>query len=100
MAKAIESKELDFVGIARPFAVNPFLAKELIEGKITKIRGGDVDTGIGFIDKMGFMDTTWHAENMKIMGKGKMPNPKLSPLKVFLKFAWENMFRKIIRVPS
>lgn len=94
MAKAIENKELDFVGIARPFAVNPFLAKELIEGKITEIRGGNVDTGIGFIDKMGFMDTTWHAENMKIMGKGKMPNPKLSPLKVFFKFAWENMFSK------
>ena len=94
MAKAIENKELDFVGIARPFAVNPFLATELIEGKITKIRGGDVDTGIGFIDKMGFMDTAWHAENMKIMGKGKMPNPKLSPLKVFLKFAWENITRK------
>jgi len=91
MAKAIENKELDFVGIARPFAVNPFLAKELIEGKITEVRGGKVDTGIGFIDKMGFMDTTWHAENMKIMGKGKMPNPKLSPLKVFLKFAWENI---------
>ena len=91
MAKAIENKEVDFVGIARPFAVNPFLAKELIEGKITEIRGGAVDTGIGFIDKMGFMDTTWHAENMKIMGKGKMPNPTLSPLKVFLKFAWANM---------
>ena len=93
MAKAIENKELDFVGIARPFAVNPFLAKELIEGKITEVRGGNVDTGIRFIDKMGFMDTTWHAENMKIMGTGKMPNPKLSPLKVFLKFVWENMLK-------
>jgi hypothetical protein len=40
---------------------------------------------------MGFMDTAWHAENMKTMGKGKMPNPKLSPMKVFLKFAWEHM---------
>lgn len=40
------------------------------------------------------MDTAWHAEDMKIMGNGKMPNPKLSPLKVFLKFAWENMMKK------
>jgi 2,4-dienoyl-CoA reductase-like NADH-dependent reductase (Old Yellow Enzyme family) len=91
MADALRNDELDFIGIARPFAVNPFLAKELIEGKITKIRGGNVDTGIGFIDKMGFMDTAWHAENMKIMGKGKMPKPNLSPMKVFLKFAWEHM---------
>jgi len=74
------------VGIARPFAVRP-----LIEGKITEVRGRKVDTGIGFIDKIGFMDTTWHAENRKIMGKGKLPNPKWSPLKVFFKFAWENI---------
>jgi 2,4-dienoyl-CoA reductase-like NADH-dependent reductase (Old Yellow Enzyme family) len=91
MATAIKNNELDFVGIARPFAVNPFLAKELLQGKITKIQAGKVDTGIGFIDNMGFMDTAWHAENMKTMGKGKMPNPKLSPMKVFLKFAWEHM---------
>lgn len=90
MAAALRNDELDFIGIARPFAVKPFLAKELIEGKITEVRAGQVDTGIGFIDRMGFMDTAWHAENMRIMGEGKMPNPNLSPLWVFLKFAWAN----------
>ena len=90
MAKAIENNDLDFVGIARPFAVNPYLAKELIEGKITAIKAGEIHTGIGFIDKMRIIDTPWHAENMKIMGKGKMPNPKLSPMKVFFKFIWAN----------
>ena len=90
MAKAIENKELDFVGIARPFAVNPFLANEIFEGKIQEVRAGNVNTGIKFIDKMGFMDTAWHTANMKRMGLGKAPNPKLSPLKVFLKFAWEH----------
>lgn len=90
MAKAIENKELDFVGIARPFAVNPFLANQIFEGKIQEVRAGNVNTGIKFIDKMGFMDTAWHTANMKRMGLGKAPNPKLSPLKVFLKFAWEH----------
>jgi len=41
---------------------------------------------------MGMMDTAWHAANMKLMRKGKMPNPKLSPMKVFLKFVWANIF--------
>ncbi len=90
MADALKNNELDFIGLARPFAVNPFLATELIEGKITKVKSGNVDTGIRAIDRMGFMDTAWHAENMKIMGKGKMPKPNLSPLKVFLKFVWEH----------
>jgi len=88
MAKAIENNELDFVGLARPFAVNPNLANELLEGKIQEVRTGNVNTGIKFIDKMGFMDTAWHTENMKRMGKGKMPKANLSPMKVFLKFAW------------
>jgi len=91
MAKALQNDELDFIGIARPFAVNPYLAKQLIQGEIAQIKGGKVDTGIKFIDKMGFMDTAWHAENMKIMAKGKMPKPRLSPLKVFFKFVLEQM---------
>lgn len=90
MADALRNDELDFIGIARPFAVNPFLAKELLEGEITKVQAGKVDTGIGFIDRMGFMDTAWHSANMRIIGQGKMPKVNLSPLKVFLKFAWEN----------
>ena len=90
MAEAIEKGEVDFVGIARPFAINPYLANEIFEGKIQSIKAGNVNTGIGFIDKMGFMDTAWHVANMKLMGLGKPPKPKLSPLKVFLKFAWEH----------
>lgn len=91
MAKALKNNELDFVGIARPFAIYPFLSKEIFEGKREKIRAGNVNTGIKFIDSLGFMDTAWHAENMKIMGRGKMPKPNLSPLKVFLKFAWAHI---------
>lgn len=90
MAKAIENKELDFVGIARPFAVNPNLANQIFAGEIQTIQTSNVNTGINFIDKMGFMDIAWHTQNMKRMGLGKPPNPKLSPFKVFLKFAREH----------
>ena len=90
MEKALQNDELDFIGMARPFAINPNMAKDLLEGKIKKAPKGNVNTGIHFIDKMGFMDTAWHAENMKRIGLGKAPKIDLSPLKVFLKFAWEN----------
>lgn len=88
MAEALRKDELDFIGIARPFAVDPFLAKGLLDGSITSIKAGNVETGLRFIDRMGFMDTAWHAANLRIMGEGKMPKPKLSPWKVLLKFAW------------
>ena len=90
MASAIRNDELDFIGIARPFAVNPYLVNELLNGTITSIKAGKVETGINFIDRMGFMDTAWHAANMKIMGKGKMPKKNLSPWKIFFKFLWEH----------
>ncbi len=90
MAKAIENKELDFIGIARPFAIYPYLTKEILAGKITETRSGNVNTGIKAIDRIGFMDIAWHTENMRRMGLGKKPKPNLSPLRVFMKFAWEN----------
>lgn len=90
MAKAIENDELDFVGIARPFAVDPFLAKGLLDGSVKTIKAGKVDTGIRFIDRLGIMNIAWHAANMKIIGEGRKPNPKLSPWKVFLKFIWSH----------
>ena len=91
MGSALQNDELDFIGIARPFAVDPFLANRLLDGSITSIKAGKVNTGLRFIDRMGFMDTAWHAANMKIMGQGKMPKQNLSPWKVFFKFVWEHI---------
>ena len=90
MAEAIENDELDFVGIARPFAVDPFLAKGLLDGSVKTIKAGKVDTGIRLIDRLGIMNIAWHAANMKIIGEGRKSNPKLSPWKVFLKFIWSH----------
>ncbi|MFK7937420.1 MAG: NADH oxidase, partial [Saprospiraceae bacterium] len=90
MAQAVENNELDFVGLARPFAINPFVAKELLEGKIQKAPTGNINTGIKAIDKMGMMDTVWHSANMRRMGAGKMPKPNLSPLATLARYMWDN----------
>lgn len=93
MEKAIENNELDFVGLARPFAVFPHLSKELFDGTRTEVHIPPVKTGLKFIDKMGFLDISYFSKQMKLMGKGKLPNPKLSVWSVFFNFIKETMFK-------
>jgi 2,4-dienoyl-CoA reductase-like NADH-dependent reductase (Old Yellow Enzyme family) len=92
MAKAIENNELDFVGLARPFAVFPHLSKEFFEGTKTAVHIPPVKTGLKFIDKMGFLDIAYFSQQMKMMGKGKLPNPKLSVWSVLFNFMKHAMF--------
>lgn len=92
MAKAIENNELDFVGLARPFAVFPYLSKEFFEGSRTEVIIPPIKTGLKFIDKMGFLDIAYFSTQMKLMGNGKMPNPKLSVWSVFFNFIKKTMF--------
>ena len=92
MAKAIENNELDFVGLARPFAVFPYLSNEFFEGKRTEAHLPPVKTGLGFIDKMGFLDIAYFAQQMKIMGKGNMPDPKLGAWSVMFNYVRKNLF--------
>lgn len=92
MSKAIENNELDFVGLARPFAVFPYLSKEFFEGSRTEVIIPPIKTGLKFIDKMGFLDIAYFSTQMKLMGNGKMPNPKLSVWSVFFNFIKKTMF--------
>lgn len=92
MAKAIENNELDFVGLARPFAVFPYLSKEFFEGTRTEVHIPPVKTGLKFIDKMGFLDIAYFSQQMKMMGKGNFPNPKLSVWSVLFNFIKETVF--------
>jgi 2,4-dienoyl-CoA reductase-like NADH-dependent reductase (Old Yellow Enzyme family) len=93
MAKAIENNELDFVGLARPFAVFPHLSKEFFEGTKTEVNITPVKTGLNFIDKMGFLDISYFSQQMKLMGKGELPNPKLSVWSVLFRFMKETAFK-------
>jgi len=85
MAEAIENDELDFVGMARPFAINPDIALDFFEDRVQSIEAGNIKTGIKFIDRSGILDINWYAEQMRRMGRGKEPKPNLSPWWVLLK---------------
>lgn len=79
MEKALADGELDFVGMARPFAVYPNIARDLIEGRMEKADIKHIKTGVKFIDKLGFIDLTWYAAQIHRMGKGLDPDPNQSP---------------------
>lgn len=92
MATAIKNDELDFIGLARPFALNPHVAKDFLDGKITKCEVPQITVGIAAIDKMGFLDTLWHALQLERMAKGKEPDLKMSGWKPFRKVIKEMIF--------
>ena len=91
MNAALESGACDFIGIARPLAVETDLTDRLIAGQNVKYAVNPIKTGIPFVDKMAIMEIIWYAAQFKAIGEGKAPNPKLSPLKVFLNYAKGNI---------
>lgn len=92
MNAALDSKACDFVGVARPFAVEPDLSNSLIAGRDIKYGVEQIKTGIPMLDKMAIMEILWYAAQFKTIARGKKPNPKLSPLKVLLNYSRRNIF--------
>ena len=91
MNAALESGACDFIGIARPLAVEVDLPERLIAGHDVRYAVKPIKTGLPFVDKMAIMEIIWYAAQFKAIGQGKKPNPKLSPLLVFLNYAKGNI---------
>jgi 2,4-dienoyl-CoA reductase-like NADH-dependent reductase (Old Yellow Enzyme family) len=91
MNAALASGACDFIGVARPLAVEPDLPERLIAGHDVRYAVNQIKTGIPFVDKMAIMEIIWYAAQFKAIGQGKKPNPKLSPLLVFLNYAKGNI---------
>ncbi|MFK7980587.1 MAG: NADH:flavin oxidoreductase/NADH oxidase family protein [Saprospiraceae bacterium] len=85
MAAAIENKELDFVGLGRPFCVFPNVAKDLLSGKMTDCTVPDLLTGVDKIDMTGMLQTPWHQFQLVRMGKGLKPDPNMDVWEVYEK---------------
>ena len=92
MNDALHSGHLDFVGIARPFALMPDLPARLQNGSYTPVATPRIKTGFAPVDnKLGAMlELEWYTAQMGLLAEGKQPNPRLSPWKVLLKTLWAN----------
>ena len=92
MNEALQSGHLDFIGIARPFALQPDLPNQIQQGYYQTIVTNRIKTGFAPVDnKLGaVLEMDWYMAQMALIGNGKQPNSKLSPWKVLLKTLWEN----------
>lgn len=91
MNAALDSGACDFIGIARPFAVETDLTERLLVGLDVRYAVDKIKTGIPIVDKMAIMEIIWYAAQFKTIAQCKQPNPKLSTLKVFFHYVKGNL---------
>jgi 2,4-dienoyl-CoA reductase-like NADH-dependent reductase (Old Yellow Enzyme family) len=92
MNDALTSGELDFVGVARPFAVMPDLPKQIEQGNYQPVNIKPIRTGVAKIDKaMGsILEMGWYMYQMKRIGKGQSPDIHASAWRILLRTLLEN----------
>lgn len=80
MDEALQSGATDFIGLARPIAVDPDYANKILLDAQTDIVVKPIKTGLSFIDNKGLMELTWYAQQLVRISKGKKTKPNFSPL--------------------
>ena len=78
MLEARETGAVDVVGIGRPFAVEPDLARRILEGDETPLEEGDTAVGVRLFDDL--LNLWWYQAQMKRMAEGKEPEVGLGKL--------------------
>ncbi|MFK8100872.1 MAG: NADH:flavin oxidoreductase/NADH oxidase family protein [Saprospiraceae bacterium] len=96
MENAIADDKLDVVGMARPYAIYPNIAQDILSEKVKEIATPVITTGIKMLDKMRSVDLIWYELQIKRIGEGKMPNFKMSALRALAHISWLS-FRKAFR---
>nr|WP_276320945.1 NADH:flavin oxidoreductase/NADH oxidase family protein [Alkanindiges illinoisensis] len=92
MDGALQSGACDFIGIARPLAVETDAPDHLLAGNASvRYAVKPIKTGVPMLDKMAVMEVIWYAAQFKAIGQGKKPKPNLSPLLVLANYARGNI---------
>ena len=78
MLEARETGAVDVIGIGRPFAVDPDLARRILEGDETPLEEGDTAVGVRLFDDL--LNLWWYQAQMKRMSEGKEPEVGLGKL--------------------
>lgn len=92
MEAALQSKQLDFIGIARLFVLMPDLPNQMQRDCYQTIRTERIKTGFAPIDtKVGaVLEMDWYMAQIALLAQGKQANPHLSAWKVLFKTLWKN----------
>ena len=78
MNQALAQNACDFIGIARPLAVEPDLPNKAMKDKSYKIELRSLTTGFKRLDDMILLNMSWYEAQFDRIAKGKAPNPKLN----------------------
>ncbi|TRZ90968.1 MAG: NADH:flavin oxidoreductase/NADH oxidase family protein, partial [Rhodocyclaceae bacterium] len=87
MAAAISSGAVDLVGLARILAIEPDLPNRLLSGKEPTQQVKPITTGIKAIDKLGLLEISWYAGQLRRIGKGPVKESTRRREAYFLEFA-------------
>ncbi|XOZ32648.1 NADH:flavin oxidoreductase/NADH oxidase family protein [Halomonadaceae bacterium KBTZ08] len=79
MQQALDSGATDFIGLARPLAVDPELPRTLLSNPQAKLAIKRPSTGFKGLDKALMLDITYYESHLARHADGKKPKPRLSP---------------------
>ncbi|WP_250655283.1 NADH:flavin oxidoreductase/NADH oxidase family protein [Alkalimarinus coralli] len=85
MVTALRSGATDFIGLARPLAVDPDLPNKLMTDATHSIELRPLTTGVKLVDKMAMLDITWYEFQLARMAQKKAPKPDMSEWSTFFK---------------
>lgn len=88
MAAAL-AEGVDVVGMARPFALQPEIARGLLDGSVVDSDVEPQKTGIRTLD--GLVETVWAGWQLARMAEGKEPDPGVSPWWVLAAKLWSSL---------
>jgi 2,4-dienoyl-CoA reductase-like NADH-dependent reductase (Old Yellow Enzyme family) len=78
IADALASGATDVIGLGRPLAVEPGLARKLIADPDYRIEMVAPTTGNKVIDQMTFLGITWYEHQLARIGNGRRPLPNMN----------------------
>lgn len=75
MNEALQNGSTDMVGMAKPYAVTPDIANQLLNGAIATATAPKARTGVKMIDNKvgGFLDLLWYTKQLEFIGNGLPP---------------------------
>jgi len=88
MGQALRSGATDFIGLARPLALDPDMPNKAMIDENFEVQSRPLTTGIKALDKMVLLNMSWYEAQLARMAKGQAPKLALSEwystLKVFM----------------
>jgi 2,4-dienoyl-CoA reductase-like NADH-dependent reductase (Old Yellow Enzyme family) len=79
MINALNEGSTDMIGLARPLAIDPDFPNKLLKDSSYRLDLPTPTTGFKKLDRMLMLGITWYEAQIRRIGRGLTPNPKLSP---------------------